>query len=144
MGFFGKYRHTLDPKGRVFVPKKILAALPEGEPRHFIVNKGFEGCLMLYTTSAWRRTVEQVTAKDHGEREKRDFRRLMFASASQLPIDNAGRILIPEDLRQEAGLDREVVFLGLEDQIEVWDLVRWNQYEAEVKPAFESSGRGML
>ncbi len=144
MGFFGKYRHTLDAKGRVFVPKKILAALPEGEPRHFIVTKGFEGSLLLYTASAWRRTVEQVVSKDHGEREKRDFKRLMFASAAQVPIDGAGRILVPEELRREGGLDREVVFLGIEDQIELWDLDRWNRYEGEVKPGFESSGRGML
>lgn len=144
MGFLGKYQHTLDPKGRVFVPKKFLDALPDSEPRHFVLTKGFEGSLTLYTQSSWSGTVAQMRSKARGERETRDFMRLIFASASQQSIDGAGRILIPDELRREAGLKREVVFVGLDDQIELWDLERWQAYHEQVSQNFEAAGRGML
>lgn len=144
MGFIGSFNHTLDPKGRVFVPKRFLASLPENEPRHFTITRGFEGCLSLYTAGAWSRTVEQMKSKAKGEREIRDFKRMIFAPASQQTIDSSGRILVPEHLRQAANLTREVVFVGMDDEIELWDLDTWTRYSEEVSPQFEDSGRGVL
>ncbi len=144
MGFIGSYQHTLDPKGRVFVPKRFLDALPETEPRSFVVTKGFEGCLTLYTSTSWREAVNTMKSKARGEREVRDFKRLIFSSASQQAIDGSGRILIPETLRTDAGMARDVVFVGLEDEIELWDLSRWQQYYDEVSPTFEKVGEGVI
>lgn len=141
MGFIGRYKHTLDPKGRVFVPKKFLAAFPDTEPRHLTITRGFEGCLSLYTASAWRNAVDAMQAKARGDREVRLFKRMIYSSATQQTIDGSGRILVPEDLRQDAGLDREVMFVGLEDEIELWDLQTWEKYQASASDQFEQAGR---
>lgn len=144
MGFIGSYRHTLDPKGRVFVPKRILEALPPDEPRHFVITRGFEGCLSLYTASSWKQAVEQMKSKARGEKQTRDFKRMIFSSASQQAVDGSGRILIPEDLRRHANMSRDVMFVGLEDEIELWDMARWEEYHQDVSPRFEQSGEGVL
>ncbi len=142
--FIGSYKHTLDPKGRVFIPKKFLDALPQDEPRHFIVTRGFDGCLTLYVSSSWKAAVAKMKDRARGVKETRDFRRLIFASARQCPIDGSGRILLPEELRSSAGMKRDVVFVGLDDEIELWDHEAWKEYYAEVSPHFEDAGQEVL
>ena len=144
MGFIGSYKHTLDPKGRVFVPKKILAKLPENEPRQFTVTRGFEQCLTLFTQGAWQDHVDLIKGKAQGDEETRHFKRILFALAVQQPIDSSGRILIPEELREQAGLQRDVVFVGMEDMVELWDAGAWKSYSTGVSPDFEKHGQKVL
>lgn len=140
MGFIGSYQHTLDPKGRLFVPKKILGRLPENEPRQFTITRGFEQCLTLFTQGAWQEHVQLIKQNARGEKQIRDFKRILFSLAVHQPIDSSGRILIPENLRQLAGLRREVVFVGMDDLVELWDAETWESYSAEVAPDFEKHG----
>jgi len=140
MGFLGSYQHTLDPKGRVFIPKKILAQVAPNEPRQFTITRGFERCLTLFTQSAWDVHVSLIQKQAQGEKQVRDFKRILFSLAVTQPIDSSGRILIPENLRQQAGLRREVMFVGMEDTVEVWDAETWKSYSTEVSSDFEKQG----
>jgi len=142
--FIGSYKHTLDPKGRVFIPKKFLDALPQDEPRHFVVTRGFDGCLTLYLASSWKLAVAKMKESAKGAKQARDFRRLIFAPARQCPIDGSGRVLLPEELRNFAKLDRDVMFVGLDDEIELWDHVLWAKYHDDVSPNFEEVGQEVL
>jgi len=144
VGFLGQYDHTIDDKGRVFVPKRFLAALPQDEPRLFFVTKGLDGCLSLFTTSAWKTTVEQMSNKAEGDVETRNFRRVFFSLASDQAVDKAGRILIPEPLRRVGGLSRDVVFVGSFDKIELWDKERWSQVYGQISDGYEDFAKGVL
>ena len=144
IGFLGEFTHTLDPKGRVFVPKKFLEALPKDEPRVLFVTKGLDGCLTLFTTSAWKSTVTEMRSKPEGDAQTRHFRRVFFSLASDQSIDGSGRILIPERLRKEAGLDREVIFVGMVDRIELWDKQRWSEVFGEISGSYEDHAKEVL
>lgn len=144
VGFLGEFEHTIDDKGRVFVPKRFLAALPPDEPRVFFVTKGLDGCLSLFTRSAWKAAVEQMRNKPEGDQETRNFRRVFFSLASDQGVDKAGRILIPERLRKIAGLGRDVVFIGSYDKIELWDRARWAEVYGEISPEYETYAKDVL
>lgn len=134
----------MDPKGRVFIPKRFLSQMASSEPQHFIIARGFEGCLTLYPESSWRQAVDRISQGARGEKQVRDFRRLLFSMASRQQIDGMGRILVPKALREIAKIKRKVVFIGLQDEIELWDLGRWTEYEKGESERFDRAGRSVL
>lgn len=144
MGFLGQYQHTLDPKGRVFVPKRLLESMSPDAPRHFVATRGFEGCVTLFTSDSWQDAVDKMKSQAQGERQTRDFKRMLFSAARQLPLDGSGRILVPEELRAQAVLKRDVMFIGIDDVIELWDLEKWTRYQADVDPDFEKAGERVV
>lgn len=144
IGFIGEFTHTLDPKGRVFIPKKYLEAMPQDQPRVLFITKGLDGCLTLFTAASWKQTVAQLMTKAEGDEETRHFRRVFFSFASDQAIDGSGRILIPEKHRREVGLEREVLFVGMVDRIELWDRQRWEAVYGGKATNYEVHARGVL
>lgn len=118
--FMGEYNHTIDAKGRLIVPAKFRDQLGEA----FVITKGNDGCLSIYTNEAWESFLEKVT-KLPGNKNSREFVRYFVSSAEVVEADKQGRILIPASLREHAGLDKDVVLAGVIDKIEVWDKDRW-------------------
>ncbi len=143
MGFIGTFNHTMDLKGRVFVPKRFLGALTEGEPRHFIATRGLDGCVFMFTASQWKETAARVKGQAVGNPEARDFVRIFFADAEQIDIDDTGRVLMPERLRKPAQLERDVVFAGAHDRIELWDQTRWQRRREEIDKGYEGFARSI-
>lgn len=121
----GEYAHTIDTKGRLIVPAKFRTELGE----RFIVTKGFDGCLYGYSLDEWKtieekiKTLPLVTGKD-----ARNFTRFFFSSAIECEIDSQGRILISQNLREFAELQKEVVVIGVSSRIEIWSKDKWNEY----------------
>lgn len=144
VGFLGEHQHTIDDKGRVFVPKKFLAALPPDTPRLFYVTKGLDGCLSLFPTESWKTAVNHLRALAEGDEEARNFRRVFLALASEQPVDKAGRIMIPERLRTMAEIGREVTFVGMTDRIELWDRQRWAEVLEQIAPEYERYASDVL
>ena len=124
--FMGKYEHILDPKGRLIVPSKYR----EGMGPVFIVTPGPDGCLFAYPMNEWNNIVEELK-KLPGTREARDFTRHFLAAAAEVETDKQGRFLIPSELREKAGLEKEVVFVGVLNRIELWDKERWEEVNSE-------------
>lgn len=125
-GFLGSYEHRIDPKGRLFLPRRILEGIADPEERsQFVVTLGLDGCLYLFTRRAFFEHFGQVRRAAFGGPERRNVVRGLGASSSEQALDAQGRILIPEELRQRAGLQEEVVVVGAVDHVEIWDRERW-------------------
>ncbi len=127
--FIGEFRHTLDDKGRVSVPIKFRAGLAQG----LVVTRGLDRSLFLYPKTEWERLAEKLAALPLGKADTRAFARLMLAGAMEADIDASGRVMIPQYLREYAGLSKNVVITGLYDRLEVWDEETWNAYRAKTE-----------
>lgn len=111
---------TLDAKGRLTVPAHFKEVLMEAERGQMVVCKGFERCLSLFPASLWPGVEEMLAGLDE-DRRGAAIKRLILGSATEVAIDAASRISLPQELRQWAGLDRDVVFMGLGNHFELWD-----------------------
>ena len=129
----GEYRHNLDMKGRMAVPAKFRESLNAGA----IITRGIDSCLFVFTNSDWEELVKKLIALPIAQANSRAFVRLMLAGATDVSLDNQGRILIPDYLRKYANLKKEVVVAGLYNRFEIWDSVEWNSYKAKTESTSE-------
>ncbi len=120
--FRGQYEHAIDDKGRLSIPAKLREALRKEKK---LVVTSFDSYLGVFPLKAWRVIEDRIRSNPMFKRDMRDFLRLVYSSAEDVEIDPQGRILIPQLLRQRAGITREVMILGVMDQIEIWDKARW-------------------
>ena len=118
--FMGEYSHTIDAKGRLIVPAKFREQLGEA----FVITNGNHGCLSIYSKEDWDLVLENLKALP-GNRDKREIIRKVVAQANEVELDKQGRILVPQSLRESAGLKKDVVLAGVIDKIEVWDKEKW-------------------
>ena len=121
---FGKYKHTLDPKGRLFVPAKLREELGSA----FYVARSLDPCLTVYTEEEWQRIVERSKAAPSS---KARGLRTFFANVVRCEPDKQGRFLIPTELRQYAGIRQEVTFIGQGGHAEIWDSEAYDKLEME-------------
>ena len=119
--FMGEYNHTIDIKGRLIVPTKFREQLGEA----FVIAKGNDGCLAIYTNEAWETFMKKIQALP-ANKDIRTYVRAIAGSAVAVEADKQGRVLVPGNLREYAGLDKDVVLAGVIDKIEVWDKDKWN------------------
>ncbi|PWM25588.1 MAG: division/cell wall cluster transcriptional repressor MraZ [Oscillospiraceae bacterium] len=120
----GEYRHSLDSKGRVNFPAKLREDLGDS----FIICKGLDNCLYVYRMSEWDKLVERTAALPTSK--ARTIQRFFFASAVCAEPDKQGRVLIPETLRDYAGLTNEIAVIGVSTRAEIWDSARWEEANA--------------
>ncbi len=121
--FMGEYSHTIDPKGRLIVPAKFREQLGS----EFVLTKGLDGCLYGYSYEEWHKFEEHFQNLGSMTSNVRKLTRFFFASACNLEIDKQGRVLIPANLREFAGLSKDVVLAGNLNRIEVWDKQKWDE-----------------
>jgi MraZ protein len=127
--FLGEYTHTIDDKGRVTIPARFRAELAGG----LVVTRGFDRNLMIYPITEWQEMAERVAARPVSDENVRAFRRRIFAGATDLEPDRQGRIVLPQYLREFAGIDGEVVVAGMYDYIELWDAEAWREVRLAVE-----------
>ena len=120
----GEYRHSLDPKGRVNFPAKLREDLGDS----FIICRGPDNCLYVYRMSEWDKLVEKTSALPSSK--ARTIQRFFFASAVCCEPDKQGRVLIPQTLRDYAGLTGEIAVIGVSTRAEIWDSARWDEANA--------------
>ncbi|WP_322170017.1 division/cell wall cluster transcriptional repressor MraZ [Acutalibacter caecimuris] len=120
----GEYRHNMDPKGRVTMPSKFREDLGD----RFFVCKGLDGCLFVLSCAQWAKLVEKVSAMPLSQ--GKGIQRYFFSGAAEVETDKQGRILIPQNLRDHAGLDKDVTVIGAAVRAEIWDTARWNDYNS--------------
>lgn len=129
----GEFRHSLDAKGRVFLPSRWREELSEG----VVVTKGLERCLWILPRPRFEELAEQVHSLPVNRKRNRDYERILFSGASEEEIDRQGRITIPPALREYAGLDREVVLAGIRRRAEIWDRGVWSDYRTDLEGQYE-------
>ncbi len=119
--FKGEYEYTLDEKGRLVVPARFRGALGE----RFVATRGFDGCVVLYPESEWAQVESKLRQEPLANRR---FVRYLLGSAVECELDRQGRFVLPQPLREHAGIAREAVVVGLINKVEVWSKERWQQY----------------
>ena len=119
--FMGEYSHNIDAKGRMIVPSKFREQLGD----EFVVTKGLDGCLFVYPNEEWQNIEEKFRNVPLTSKDARKFSRFFFAGATTCEVDKQGRILLPAVLREFAGLEKEVVSVGVLKRIEIWDKNSW-------------------
>ena len=117
----GEYNHTIDTKGRLIIPSKFREALGE----EFVVTKGLDGCLFVYDNKEWAAFEEKLNSLPLTNKDARQFVRFFLAGAAMAEVDKQGRILVPSVLREFAGLEKEVVLIGVASRVEIWSKERW-------------------
>ena len=125
--FMSEYNHTVDTKGRLIVPSKFREQLGD----EFVVTKGMDGCLFVYANEDWSAFEQKLTSLPLINKEARKFARFFLAGAAQVEVDKQGRILLPANLREFAGLEKDVVLVGVGSRIEIWSRENWENMEAD-------------
>jgi MraZ protein len=133
----GTHPRTLDDKKRLTLPKKIREQLGEATEQ-LIVAQGLDQCLWIYDRGNLDRLLEKLDHTSATNAEARVFRRLFFAQMEKVDLDKAGRVLLPDRLAEFAGLKHEVVLIGVQDHLELWDADRWQEYSQRNGPRFDA------
>lgn len=120
----GEYQHTIDQKGRVIVPARFREDLGDS----FYVTKGLDGCLFVLSPGEWTRLQERVSAMPISK--ARGLQRFFFSGAVEAQPDRQGRVLLPQTLRDYAGLDKDVTFIGASSRAEIWDTAHWTAFNS--------------
>ncbi len=125
--FMGEYQHTMDTKGRLFMPARFREELG----MRFILTKGLDQCLFVFPMQEWTLLEQKLRSLPVTMKEARAFSRFLFAGATDCELDKQGRILIPAHLRDYAGLEKEAMVIGVSSRVEVWAKEAWQTYNEE-------------
>ena len=144
--FYGQYYHSLDRKGRIIIPSKLRQALSEIFSEKLMATRGLEQCIFLFPIEVWReleenkiKTLPFVTGS-----RARAFTRLLFSGAVECSLDKQGRVLLPHNLREYAGIEKEVVTAGVLNRIEIWSKERWTEYLEKETGTFEETAEKLM
>ena len=126
--FLGRFAHNLDEKGRLAVPARFRASLDDG----VVLTRGMDRCVAAYPMPAWEELAGKIAALPMADPNARQFRRMVFAEAANLTLDRQGRIVVPPELREYAGIDRDAVIIGVHTSFEIWSPSGWEATQALV------------
>ncbi|GAA4520564.1 MULTISPECIES: division/cell wall cluster transcriptional repressor MraZ [Sphingobacterium] len=123
----GEYECKLDAKGRMVVPAALKRQLPDVEREGLVVNRGFDGNLVLYTRSEWNKILAQLSRLNQFQARNRDFIRKFTSGATELMLDSAGRVLLPRTLLDYAQIGSELVLVCNLSKVEVWSKAKYEE-----------------
>jgi len=118
--FLGEFECKLDAKSRMMIPSALKKQLPEAEKEGLVINRGFEKHLVIYTRKEWNKIVDDLSKLNSYEKRTREFIRYFTRGASELSLDGSGRVLLPKNLLEYAGIGTDVVLACQFNKIEVW------------------------
>lgn len=125
----GEYTHTLDPKKRLSLPSKWRKELG----KKLVVTRGLDNCLFVYPLKEWEQITHKVGQLPLGQADTRGFNRFFLSGAIETEVDTQGRILVPDFLKEFAGLKNKVVLAGIHDRVEIWDEKTWSEYKRRIE-----------
>ncbi len=125
----GEYTHTIDPKKRISLPAKFRKELGKS----VVLTKGLDNCLFIYSMKEWKVISDKLASLPIGQSDTRGFNRFMLSGATEVPVDSVGRMLIPDFLKEFAGLTTKVIIAGVHTRAEIWDTKKWNTYKNKIE-----------
>lgn len=131
----GEYQHSIDAKGRVFMPAKFREELGE----NFLVTKGIGKCLFVFSFEEWKKFAEKLKLIPMTDTSSQSFIRMLFASACECEPDKQGRILLPQRLRDFAELLKDAVVIGVGSRAELWSSENWDKYNEGAYEDYEAT-----
>ena len=138
--FIGQYQHSLDSKKRLFIPSNIRAR----KQNKFIVTCGLEKCLFMYIPQDWKIITDKLKTLSFTKTDARQFKRLFFSGASEAKLDRQGRILLPDNLYEYAGLKKHVIIIGVQDRVEIWDRGIWKKYQNKASEKYSAVAENLV
>ena len=127
--FIGEYQHNLDSKGRIAIPVKFRREIGAGA----IITRGLDHCLFVFGAKEWEALAQKLNAMPFAKSDARAFTRLFLAGAMDAEIDKQGRVLVPDYLRNYAGLKKQAIIAGVYSRIEIWDTESWKGYKSKIE-----------
>ncbi len=137
MYFFGRHDHSLDEKSRLMLPTRLRDQL-KGQ---LYMTIGLDKCINLYTSEAFMKIANQRASLNDLSKEERGFMRTFFSNSIECEMDKQGRILLPKNLQKSAFISKDVVVIGNNDHIEIWDKEHYEQVELEQLENFETNAQ---
>lgn len=138
--FLGEYQHSLDVKGRITIPAKFREELGE----QFVATKGLDNCIFLYPQKEWQFIEKKLKELPLTRADVRSFVRFFFSGASELEVDKQGRTLLPANLRDYAGIERELAVIGVGARIEIWAIDKWADYTEKAGSSYEEIAESLV
>lgn len=129
---YGRYLHTIDDKGRVSLPAKFRAKLGD----RVVITEGLEKCLFVWAIKEFESRVERLGSLPLTSKEAREFSRAFLGGSADAEVDSHGRILLPQSMREYAGLEREVVMIGVSNRVEIWDKQAYEEFSRRIKDEY--------
>jgi len=127
--FLGEYSYSIDDKKRLAIPVKFRASLG----KKAVITRGLDSCLFMFPLKEWAELAKKLSQMPLSQADARGFARIMLAGAMEVSIDNLGRILVPDYLKNYAGLSKKVVVAGLYNRVEIWDEEKWTIYKEKTE-----------
>lgn len=137
MALSGTYTRTLDEKQRVAVPKRLCEEFGESELSYFYVAPGTDRSLALYSPAGFDKLARKIAKQSSNRVEVRNYKRLFYSRAEKVELDAQGRIRIPDRLVTFAGLQRDLVLVGVHDHAELWNAAAWDAFLEKNSPTFD-------
>lgn len=123
----GEFECRLDEKSRIILPAALKKQIsPEAQDK-FVINRGFEGCLVLYPQNVWKETTDNINKLNLFVRDNRRFVRFFYNGATEISLDSQSRLLLPKSLLGFAAIEKEVILFAYADRIEVWNKTTYQQ-----------------
>lgn len=142
--FYGEYAHSIDRKGRIILPAKFREVAKANFVEKFFITRGLDKCLFMFSEEEWRSQEQKFRVLSFTKQESRKFNRVYFSGAVDITIDSQGRFIVPQFLKDFAGIKREVVIIGVSNRIEIWSSEIWKQFYSESRNSFEEIAEKMI
>ena len=142
--FYGEHEHRLDKKQRIIIPSDFREVSKENYIEKFYITRGLDICLFMFSEEEWKTQEAKFKSLSFTKRETRKFNRLFFSGAVLAVPDKQGRILIPNYLKNYAGIKKEIMIIGVSNRIEIWSKEKWEEFYAGSKDAFEDIAEKLI
>lgn len=124
----GEYEGKVDAKGRIVLPSRVKAKLPEASGNEIVITRGFEPCLVAYPAFEWKKIHSKVAGLNEFNAEYRRFQRNFFRGNTEVEFDANGRFLIPKSMLKYASIEKEVIVVGIGNRVEIWNPETYEEY----------------
>lgn len=138
--FIGEYHHTIDEKGRIIIPVKFREELGN----NFIITRGIENCLFVYSTENWAKITNKLNSLPFTKKDARTFNRFFMSGATDVELDKQGRVNISKPLIDYANLLKDCVIIGTGDRLEVWSQESWESFFDSTKDSMSDIAENLF
>ena len=138
--FMGEFHHNLDEKNRLIIPSKFREELG----KKFVVTRGLEECLFVYSLDEWEKIVSKLRSLPFTNKDARTFMRMFLSGATECELDNNGRINIPNPLKEYANIQKEVIVIGVNERLEIWSNEGFNNFFNDNIDNFDEIAEGLF
>ena len=142
--FYGEYKHGLDNKGRLILPAKFRDICKDIGIERFFLTRGLDKCIFMFSEDEWRLQEKKFRNISFTKQESRSFNRMFFSGATDVVPDKQGRFVLPQYLKQYAGVERDTILIGVSNRIEIWSKESWESFYGNSMETFEQVAENMF